>query len=42
MGCGVSKKLSVRYLPGIMLVNFYTHRRLWLFSNGLFGGDLFH
>ena len=42
MGCGVSKKLSVRYLPGIMIVNFYTHRRLWLFSNGMFWGDLFH
>lgn len=42
MGCGVSKKLSARYLPGIMIVNFYTHRRLWLFSNGMFWGDLFH
>ena len=36
MGYDVSKKVSARYLPGSMIINFYTHRRLWLFSNGMF------
>lgn len=25
-----------------MIVNFYTHKRLWLFSAGMVSGDLFH
>ena len=36
MGYYISKKVSARYLPDSMIINFYTHRRLWLFSNGMF------